>query len=247
MRKLLFIISIILISILLFNKHRLCLNINENNYHNNIHNNNLSIIQYQNDNTNNQKSNQIEIPTLIIDSDKDDDGLKDLKDIIEGARREAQNNTKYEDGYYAGGYPPDGIGVCTDVIWRAFENAGYDLKTMVDEDIRKDISRYPRVNGSPEPNIDFRRVLNLIPFFKKFAQELTIEINPNDVENLKEWQGGDIVVFDKPNSHIAIISDKRNEDGVPYIIHNSPPYAKEDSSAKKELLQRRIPLNPLVF
>ena len=32
--------------------------------------------------------------------------------------------------------PPDTEGVCTDVIWRAFKNAGYSLKDMVDEDIK---------------------------------------------------------------------------------------------------------------
>lgn len=31
-----------------------------------------------------------------------------------------------------GGYPPDNIGVCIDVVWRAFANAGYSLKDMVD-------------------------------------------------------------------------------------------------------------------
>ena len=33
-----------------------------------------------------------------------------------------------------------------------------------------------------------------------------------------DFQKGDIVVFDK---HIAIISEKRNKKGIPYIIHNS--------------------------
>lgn len=170
----------------------------------------------------------INIPKLVINSDKDNDGIKDLDDIVEGARKDAKNKPRYRSAYYAGGYPPDNEGVCTDVIWRAFKNAGYSLKDLVDKDIKKNTKDYPRVNGKPDPNIDFRRVLNLIPFFKKYATVLTIEIKPNDKENLKEWQGGDIVVFDKPVSHIAIISDIRNEQGVPYIIHNASPYTKEE-------------------
>ena len=185
-------------------------------------------INMDNNNTGNQNDNLIFIPKLVIDIDNDEDGIKDLQDMINGARIEAVNETIYEDGYYNGGYPPEGIGVCTDVIWRAFKEAGYDLKSMVDEDIKDNPSDYPRVGGKPEPNIDFRRVKNLTPFFKKYAKNLTIKVKPNDKDNLTKWQGGDIVVFDSPNSHIAIISDKRNDEGIPYIIHNAPPYAKEE-------------------
>jgi len=86
---------------------------------------------------------------------------------------------------------------------------------------------YPRVEGKPDKNIDFRRVPNLIVFLDKYATRLTTELIPNDIENLKEWQGGDIVVFDKPTPHMGIVSDKRNKEGVPYMIHNSSPYTVE--------------------
>lgn len=160
--------------------------------------------------------------------DKDKDGLNDLVDILEGARKEIKNKTKYKSGYYSGGYPPESEGVCTDVVWRAMANAGYDLKSSIDQDISSNINHYPRVNGSPDPNIDFRRVKNQYVFFKKFAQDLTINVIPHDPENLSQWQAGDIVVLEKPD-HIAIISDKRRKDGVPYIIHNSYAYPKEEN------------------
>ena len=54
-----------------------------------------------------------------------------------GARKDAEIHPRYNGAYYDGGYPPDDIGVCTDVIWRAFKNAGYNLKDMVDNDISK--------------------------------------------------------------------------------------------------------------
>lgn len=173
--------------------------------------------------------NILQIEKVVVNSDKDNDGILDLDDILQGARIDVQIKPIYKDGYYKGGYPPNSEGVCTDVIWRAFKNAGYELKDLVDADIKDNIKYYPRVEGKPDPNIDFRRVKNLTSFFKRKAEVLTTEIIPYDINNLKEWQGGDIVVFDKPHEHIAIVSDKRREeDGVPYIIHNSSPYTKEN-------------------
>ncbi|MDD4493319.1 MAG: DUF1287 domain-containing protein [Eubacteriales bacterium] len=173
---------------------------------------------------------KLDIPKLIIKSDKDEDGLTDLDDILEGARIDMENKPVYKSVYYAGGYPPDNEGVCTDVVWRAMKNAGYDLKSMIDKDIRDNTELYPRVEGNPDPNIDFRRVKNLIPFFKRFATKLTDEIIPNDIDNLAEWQAGDIVIFGAPLDHIAVVSDRRNPEGVPYIIHNSGPYTMENDS-----------------
>ncbi|MCL6449312.1 MAG: DUF1287 domain-containing protein [Armatimonadetes bacterium] len=118
--------------------------------------------------------------------------------------------------------------VCTDVIWRALQNAGYDLKAMLDADIKRNVRDYPQVNGRPEPNIDFRRVPNQLVFFKKHARSLTTEIKPKDPENLKQWQGGDIVVFGQPGEHIGIVSDRRRPDGVPLLIHNAGPRAAEE-------------------
>lgn len=170
----------------------------------------------------------IVIPRIPFASDFDGDGINDLDDILAGARLDAANRPTYRSAYYRGGYPPDDEGVCTDVIWRALLNAGYVLKDMLDQDILQHIHDYPRVDGNPDPNIDFRRVLNLIPFFKRHAAALTTEVIPYDMENLKEWQGGDIVIFGGPTYHIAIVSDRRRADGVPLIIHNAAPYTMEN-------------------
>lgn len=170
------------------------------------------------------------IPKIVVNHDQDQDGLADPDDIIQGARKDAANKPAYRSAYYNGGYPPDNEGVCTDVIWRAFRNAGYDLKKMVDEDIRKNLKAYPRVEMKPDPNIDFRRVPNLIAFFTRHATVLTNELIPYDAQNLAEWQGGDIIVFAKPVEHIGIVSDKRRADGVPYITHNAGPYTREEDA-----------------
>ncbi|MEL1136691.1 DUF1287 domain-containing protein [Desulfitobacterium sp. THU1] len=168
------------------------------------------------------------VPTVDCPLDKDGDGISDTKDIVAGARDETERKPRYRDNYYEGGYPPENEGVCTDVIWRAFKHAGYDLKKMVDEDIRHNISLYPRVDGEREPNIDFRRVQNLRVYFQRYGQELTIEVFPGDIENLTQWQAGDIVTFAEPYEHIAIISDRRRPDGVPYLLHNGGPVASEE-------------------
>lgn len=180
---------------------------------------------------NSVSNNKVKVEKITVNSDEDNDGILDLDDLVEGARKDAEVRPVYKDAYYNGGYPPPNEGVCTDVIWRAFKNAGYDLKKMLDEDIKNNIYDYPRIRGDrPDPNIDFRRVPNLISYFKKHATILTTEIKSYNVENLKEWQGGDIVVFDMPFEHIAIVSDKRRYDGVPYMIHNGGPYTKEEDA-----------------
>lgn len=168
------------------------------------------------------------IPRIQLEHDQDQDGIKDLEDILEGAREDARNRPVYRSVYYRGGYPPDNEGVCTDVVWRAFKNAGYDLKKLVDEDISNNVRAYPRVGGKPDPNIDFRRVPNLKIFFDRKATVLITAVIPNNSENLKQWQAGDIVVFGKPIDHIGILSDIRRRDGVPYLIHNGGPYTKEE-------------------
>lgn len=169
----------------------------------------------------------VRVPEISCPVDKDNDGVNDLTDFVMGARAEVIRKPEYRSTYYKGGYPPETEGVCTDVVWRAMLDSGYDLKSLVDKDIRDNLSQYPRVSGKPDPNIDFRRVPNLIVFLRRNGKELTKEIKPGDVENLYLWQPGDIVTFDYPHEHIAIISDKRRPDGIPYILHNAGPTTSE--------------------
>ena len=44
-----------------------------------------------------------------------------------------------------------------------------------------------------------------------------------DIYDISNWQGGDIVVF---KNHIGIVSDKRNKNGVSFVIHHANPYQK---------------------
>lgn len=165
------------------------------------------------------------IEELKSDIDFNHNGTDDYHDIIIGARMDATNKPTYHSAYYDGGYPPDDEGVCTDLFWRALKYAGYNVKDMIDEDIANHIELYPRVNGSPDPNIDFRRVPNLKVFLERNCEVLTL-----DLTQIDQWQGGDIVIFgENGGTHIGILSDKRNKDGVPFLIHNSgQPVREED-------------------
>ena len=159
-------------------------------------------------------SSQLHIKTIKSKLDYDHDGIDDYTDMMLGARTYIRTKPHYKSGYYQGGYPPKGVGVCTDVIWEAFKSAGYSLKDMVDQDIADHPEAYKSTIQKPDPNIDFRRVKNLKIFFDRNAISLTL-----DTHDVSAWQPGDIVVY--AQSHIAMISDKRNQSGRPYIIHNA--------------------------
>ncbi|MBG9546280.1 DUF1287 domain-containing protein [Cytobacillus firmus] len=176
----------------------------------------------------NPLAKKMAVPSDYSQADSNQNGIADPLDMVLTARKEVDQRTPYKSAYYAGGYPPDGEGVCTDVIWRGFQGADVTIKDLIDQDIAENTDLYSRVEGEPDPNIDFRRVPNQNVFFSRFAKALTTELIPGDVKNLQQWQPGDIVVFLSPKfDHIAIISDKRTKDGIPYVIHNSTPFAAE--------------------
>lgn len=158
------------------------------------------------------------ITEIKSENDEDFDGINDYTDIWEGAKAYIATKPRYKSKYYDGGYPDDHYGVCTDVIWKALQAAGYDLKAMVDQDIADHQEAYPSIT-SPDPNIDFRRVTNLNCFLQRHAKVLTLSFDKPE-----EWQAGDIVVFTK---HIAICSDIRNKQGIPFILHHDSRGARE--------------------
>lgn len=166
------------------------------------------------------------IPDIQSSVDMDQDGIDDQADILQGARSYIAANPKYKSKYYSTGYPDDGYGVCTDVVANALLNAGYDLMTLVNQDIAANPGDYNI--DSPDINIDFRRVRNLKVYFEHTAVSLT-----TDVTELDQWQGGDIVIF---QNHIGIVSDKRNDHGVPYVIHHNSPYQR---AYEEDILEKR--------
>ena len=166
------------------------------------------------------------IAQLHSQTDADGDDLDDQVDVLQSALAYIATRPKYQSRYYGAGYPDDGYGVCTDVVAFALRGAGYDLMKLVSEDIAANPTEYDI--GEPDANIDFRRVRNLQVYFKRNSTSLAI-----DVSQIEQWQGGDIVVF---NNHIGIVSDRRNKDGVPYVIHHNSPWQK---SYEEDILESR--------
>lgn len=170
--------------------------------------------------------NATEIVQYHSSVDKDNDGTDDQMDILNNALAYVQTRPVYKSKYYETGYPDDRYGVCTDVVGYALRKSGYDLRELVDEDIRKNPEDYDV--DKPDKNIDFRRVKNLKIYFEHIAISLTTDVN-----DIEQWQGGDIVVF---KNHIGVISDRRNVEGVPYVIHHNDPYQK---NYEEDILQCR--------
>ena len=143
--------------------------------------------------------------------------------IMMSARAYISNDKlRYDDAYFAGGYPPDDIGVCTDVVWKGLNGAGISIKDLMDADISAHFSAYDDLISVADPNIDFR----LVPQMERYLERRAISLD-TDVDNYFAWQAGDIVTFE--SSHVAIVSSLRNVWGRPYIIqHGKDPAAEED-------------------
>lgn len=163
----------------------------------------------------------VQVDNIVSPVDFNGNGVDDYSDIVAGARADAEAMPTYDDSYYVGGYPPDDRGACTDLVWRAFRRAGYSLKDMVDADVAAHPEHYPSI-GAPDPNIDFRRAGTLDGFFSAYGQSLTLDVN--DVE---QWQPGDIVIFEN-GVHVGIVSNKRDERGIPLLLHNNRQRQREE-------------------
>lgn len=157
-------------------------------------------------------------------SDRDGDGIPDALDVILGAHKVVLNGASYGGGYlkidYPGGDIPRGQGVCTDVVVRAFRNAGVDIQSELQDDIKRKASAYSMVKKR-NPNIDHRRVKTLLPYFKRQWQAHTIEQNNAD----DPYRAGDVIFMDtlparSGPDHIGIISNTIGASGLPLVVNN---------------------------
>ncbi|MEN8225578.1 MAG: DUF1287 domain-containing protein [Bacteroidota bacterium] len=134
-----------------------------------------------------------------------------------------KQNVHYDPSYYSIDYPngdiPDGKGVCTDVIIRAYRKMGIDLQKEVHEDMKANFDKYPQLWGlrSTDQNIDHRRVPNLMTFYERKGEVKTI------TRNAKDYLPGDIVCWDLGGgiTHIGIVVNRKSADHTRYlIVHN---------------------------
>lgn len=134
-----------------------------------------------------------------------------------------KQDVTYDPSYFSIDYPggdvPEGKGVCTDVIIRAYRKLGIDLQKEVHEDMRANFNMYPKKWGlsRPDKNIDHRRVPNLMTFFERYGEVKPITDDPDD------YSEGDIVCWDLGGgvTHIGLIVNKKSSDGERnLIVHN---------------------------
>ena len=143
--------------------------------------------------------------------------------LVAAALDQTRSDVVYDGAYrrisYPGGDVPANIGVCTDVVIRAYRAVGIDLQVEVHEDMKRAFAAYPRTWGLPRPdsNIDHRRVPNLQTFLRRVGAQVGTSREPSPA-----YRAGDLVTWMPPGNlpHIGIVSSDRAPDGTPLIVHN---------------------------
>lgn len=128
--------------------------------------------------------------------------------LVAAARAQVGVTLSYDGAYtnlpYPGGDVSRDRGVCTDVVVRAFRKLGMDLQQLVHEDMARAFEKYPRNWGlrKPDPNIDHRRVPNLMCYLDRAGKKIAVTKKPED------YRAGDLVTCIVPPHlpHIMIVS-----------------------------------------
>ena len=101
----------------------------------------------------------------------------------------------------------------------AKQTTSVDLQKEVHEDMKANFSKYPdnwRMNR-PDPNIDHRRVPNLMKYFERQNADKAITQNP------KDYSPGDVVAWKLDNGllHIGLVINEKSEDMQRFlVVHN---------------------------
>ncbi|MGI9591754.1 MAG: DUF1287 domain-containing protein [Myxococcota bacterium] len=138
---------------------------------------------------------------------------------IERTRQRVGYDGSYRSMPYPNGDVPAGLGVCTDVVVRAYRRLGIDLQREVHQDMKAAFAAYPPLwgLGAPDPNIDHRRVPNLQTFFTRKGVVLPVS------QRAGGYVAGDLVTWLVAGNlpHIGIVVDRRSADGErPLVVHN---------------------------
>ena len=143
--------------------------------------------------------------------------------LVAAALEQTRSSVIYDGAYrrisYPGGDVPETVGVCTDVVIRAYRKLGVDLQVKVHEDMKRAFGSYPRLWGlaRPDPNIDHRRVPNLQTFLKRAGAQLSAS------PDASAYRSGDLVTWMLPGNlpHIGIVATGRSSAGAPLVVHLS--------------------------
>lgn len=144
--------------------------------------------------------------------------------LVTAAIERSHHEVRYDGAYLAIPYPngdvPTSMGVCTDLVIRAYRALGVDLQRLVHEDMLEHFPLYPSERiwnlSRPDPNIDHRRVPNLQVFFARHGIALPAS------DDQQDYSAGDIVTWMLPGNlpHIGIVTDRLSSSGSPLIVHN---------------------------
>lgn len=165
----------------------------------------------------------------VVPARAQDDAVDAAGQVVAAALEQLDQTLYYDPSYrrlaYPGGDVPLDRGVCTDVIIRAFRRAGVDLQVLVHDDMKAAFSAYPRQWGlpRPDPNIDHRRVPNLMRFFERTNKALPPSRDPS------AYQPGDVVAWRLPGGrlHVGLVSNTRTTDTRRLLlVHNIGQGAK---------------------
>ncbi len=195
----------------------------------------------------------IDTEKLSGTNDENKNGNVDAVDILKGAKKQLEIKSKNifiegseESNYYKEGDPPEEWALNTDIIARSFKTAGFDLRVLINTDIKNNIDKYPLKaiwnQNLPDIDIDYRRIQNMEVFFKRNAESLNIRIDPASEENLNTWIPGDVVLFDMDEDgftdNIGIISDSTARNGIPKVIYNyiDPGYTIEANILSSKII-----------
>ena len=145
--------------------------------------------------------------------------------LVAAAIERTHHAVRYDPAYvrisYPGGDVPPDTGVCRDEIIRSYRSVGVDLQKEVHEDMVRNFDLYPRkwrwLLSRPDPNIDHRRVPNLMVFFGRKGESLSLSGRADD------YTPGDLVTWDLGGGvpHIGIVVEQKSPQGGRYmIVHN---------------------------
>jgi uncharacterized protein YijF (DUF1287 family) len=146
-----------------------------------------------------------------------------LEQLVAAAVERTTHSVTYDPAYFSIPYPngdvPADKGVCTDEVIRSYRTLGVDLQREVHEDMKANFAAYPRKFGlsKTDPNIDHRRVPNLMTFFERKGRSLAITEDAND------YRPGDVVTWELNGglTHIGILTDAPSATPGRYLImHN---------------------------
>lgn len=141
--------------------------------------------------------------------------------LVAAAVERTHHRVRYVSDYVAIAYPggdvPAETGVCTDEIIRIYRAVGIDLQKQVHEDMVGSFNSYPHWWLShPDPNIDHRRVPNLMTFFTRNGETLPATTRSQD------YSPGDIIAWNLGNgvTHIGLVVDQKSDTGRYMVVHN---------------------------